>query len=172
MESIKLQQSFCPFLRSPLDVLIYFMSSLQSPLQNRTWLHTYTALDVEQQAARQRRTFCVLHQNSWVWKSILTFFLWNIKVAQKTASCYRSALKIKANFHVIRHYSRYIHAHRQHKLFSSGCVSVSCRRSVASVCDGLDLPSAWLEHRRFKGGTSPLTLMDFRAILVSGHVSP
>lgn len=42
----------------------------------------------------------------------------------------------------------------------------------ACVCDIFDiLRNAW-EHTRFKRGTSPLTLMDFQAILVSEHVSP
>lgn len=75
-------------------------------------------------------------------KSISTFYFGDIKPAKKTALSYRSALKIKVNCHPIRHYSRYFHAQRQHNLFSSGSVSVSCRQSVASVCDGFDLLSA------------------------------
>ena len=81
-------------------------------------------------------------------KSILTFFFYyyyyfgDIKPARKTALRYRSALKIKVKCRLIRHYSRYFHARRQHNLFSSGSVSVSCRQSVASVCDGFDSLSA------------------------------
>ena len=99
-------------------------------------------------------------------KSILTFYFEDIKPAKKTASCYGSALKIKVNCRFIRHYSRYIHAQRQNNLFSSVSVSVSCRRNMASVCDGFDSLSVWLEHTSFKRGDKP---SDFDGFL--GNIS-
>lgn len=79
-----------------------------------------------------------------------------------------NALKININCRLIRHYSRFFHTQGQRDLFSLGSVS----GSMASVCDGFDLLGAWLERAHFKRGTSPLTLMDLRAILVSERVSP
>lgn len=60
------------------------------------------------------------------------------------------------------------HALKQRNFSSQGSANVC----MASVCDISDILRTLLEHTRFKRETSPLTLMDFQAILVSEHVSP
>lgn len=60
------------------------------------------------------------------------------KCKTKNAWSHTNALKININCRLIRHYSRFFHAHGQRDVFSLGSAS----GGMASVCDGFDLLSA------------------------------
>lgn len=172
-ESLKLQQSFFweTLLVSGSPGLLYFLIAVRSPEQLWDTWHITTSQTTK---SMTKKAIFVLHQNSCRRERHLNYFLFwghwtsKIKLLHVIGALWRLKLTvvsfdITVGTFMLR--DSVIYFHRDLSVSVAG-------ESAASVCDGFDSLSAWLEHTSFKKGTGPLTLMDFRAILVSEHVSP